>query len=97
MIYNTRDGGYLGKRIRNSNIGNRGVNKAKENENVVKLIEEDLLFLKTSVVNEDTVDIIKLKLKETAKSRLHMMLSPKMDLIEHFPFFYTHPELVSKI
>lgn len=95
LIYNARDGGHLGKRIRNFRKRRSSPEKSKVLlPEKLNTIEEDLLFLKTTVLNESTMFLIKDKLIKTAAHRIKMMQSPKMEYIEHFPFFYTNPEMV---
>lgn len=57
--------------------------------------QRDLLFLKTAVINRENLDSVKQKLKATLDHRLRMMDNKEMDLMENFPFFFSHPQLVS--
>lgn len=96
MIYNGHDGGYLGKKIKNANTADRLKNRQPEiNNNVNNTIEEDMLFLKTVVVSEESLPQIKATLRRSSRERKIMIRPPEMEYIEHFPFFFTNPELVN--
>lgn len=56
---------------------------------------DDLLFLKTIVVNEDNLPEIRKMLRKTLSRRQELLNSEKVNLLEHFPFFFVHPQLVS--
>lgn len=56
---------------------------------------DDLLFLKTVVVSPNTIDEIRQKLMITRDKRDEMVKEDTIDYLEHFPFFFTCPNLVS--
>lgn len=58
-----------------------------ENNNVLSTPEEDLLFLKESVINQIDLDIIKQKLNNTRELRREKMKDLKFDIRESLPFF----------
>lgn len=55
---------------------------------------DDLLFLKTVVVSANTIDGIRQRLEMTRKKRDEMVKEDTIDYLEHFPFFFTYPNLV---
>lgn len=57
----------------------------------------DVEFLKTCLVTPVTLPVIKEKLLLTTKYRKTMCKDPNTDLRTIFPYFYTHPELVSTL
>lgn len=57
--------------------------------------KDDCNFLRTAVVDPSMKPIIEDKLKATAEYRKQICSDPANNLLERFPFFYTHPELVS--
>lgn len=56
--------------------------------------EDDLKFLKTSVIKHTEKGIILAKLKNTQKLRDQMMHDENIDLRTSFPFFFADPDLV---
>lgn len=56
---------------------------------------EDLLYLKTAVVSPNTMDEIRQKLITTREKRDEMVKDDSLDYLEHFPFFFACPTLVS--
>lgn len=60
-----------------------------------KDIDDIIKFLKTVVVDDTNIDLIKSKLVASSARRLKMVKVPKTDFLEHFPFFFFRPELVS--
>lgn len=57
--------------------------------------ESDLLYLKHAVIKDQNPETIVQKLKSTRKLRDDMCAKLETDYREHFPFFFTNPELVS--
>lgn len=55
----------------------------------------DLLWLKTIVVSNANLEEIRTKLKLTRSLRDEMVLRENVELIQEFPFFFTHPLLVN--
>lgn len=51
-------------------------------------------LFKTIVVNDKNIDLIKSKLVASTARRLELLKVPKLDFLEHFPFFFFRPELV---
>lgn len=56
----------------------------------------DLLYLKTVVVSENSMAEIQKKLEVTRHQRDELVRSNKVDFMEHFPFFFAHPQLVGQ-
>lgn len=56
---------------------------------------ENMLYLKTVVVSADTIDEIRIKLEATRQQRDALVKNAETDLMIQFPFFFTHPQLVS--
>lgn len=56
--------------------------------------KNDCIFLRTAIVNPTMRPMIEEKLKATAEYRKKICMDPANSLLERFPFFYTHPELV---
>lgn len=87
------------KRQRNSSIG--GLNNVTcENVSVFESSatdesgKNDVDFLKTVLVNEANMHVIKSKLQSTLSIRFEMMKTAELDLKETFPYFFTHSQLV---
>lgn len=59
-----------------------------------KELEHDIFLLKTTVVDEQSMPYIKMKLIATAKYRSDMLAKMELDLLETFPYFFSNPELV---
>lgn len=57
---------------------------------------DDLLFLKTIIVNEQNMPKIHEKLRETLERRRELLNTENVDMLEHFPFMFVHPQLVSQ-
>lgn len=58
---------------------------------------EDLEFLKYSTIDDLDDATLKQKLNNTRNLRLDIMKDHQSDLREKFPFFFSHPKLVSFI
>lgn len=57
---------------------------------------DDLLYLKTVVVSIANMAEIRKRLEKTRQQRDEMVRNETHDLMEHFPFFFTCPQLVSE-
>lgn len=57
---------------------------------------DDLLFLKTVIVNEKNMPKIHDKLRKTLERRRELLNTEKVDMLENFPFMFVHPSLVSQ-
>lgn len=55
---------------------------------------KDLQFLKSVVVSNDNMDLIRQKLQSTVLIRSEKMKESKLDFLEQYPIFFTHPTLV---
>lgn len=55
----------------------------------------DLEFLKSVVVNDNTLSIFKEKLTLTLSYRINLVKDNETDLLVNFPYFFTYPELVN--
>lgn len=58
---------------------------------------DNLLWLKTAVVSDNNIKEITTKLELTRAHRDHMVLRDSIELMQEFPFFFTHPLLVGFI
>lgn len=54
-----------------------------------------LLWLKTIVVSDTNMEDIRKKLELTRADRDEMVLKDNIELLQEFPFFFTHPSFVS--
>lgn len=54
-----------------------------------------VLSMKSIVVNEENMASLVEKLKVTRKFRRSLLKKPEVQLKEYFPYFFTHPDLVS--
>lgn len=63
----------------------------EENE---KICTGTVEMLKSTVVNESNMDLIKSNLKLTSQYRLKMLHDKSIDLLESFPYFFVDPKLV---
>lgn len=50
--------------------------------------------MKSLVVDEDALEVIKVNLRSTRTYRDQMLLDKRTDLLESFPYFFTNPSLV---
>lgn len=57
--------------------------------------ERDVNLLKSTKVDENNMAMIKEKIKFTHSYRQNMFKDLTIDLLESFPYFFTHPKLVS--
>lgn len=60
-----------------------------------RTVDQDLDELKTLIVNKTNMQIVKSKLISTAAKRFSLVKNKLADFLEHFPIFFTNPELVS--
>lgn len=58
-------------------------------------LKNDFQMLKLALVNKENIADIKNKMKSTMKYRKNLMNIPETDVLECFPYLFTHPELVS--
>lgn len=56
---------------------------------------DDLLFLKTIVVNEQNMAKIHDVLRKTLERRRELLNNGNVNMLENFPFMFVHPQLVS--
>lgn len=57
--------------------------------------QEDFEFLKTVVIDESNIDVVKTKLAKTSEYRRQMIReNESLDLLENFPYFFHTPKLV---
>lgn len=93
---------YLGIRLRNQRKGDKrqscqqntqsmDVDRNDESIDPREIIE----CLKAIKVTNQNMEEIKQKLAATVTTRMDMMKSMKLDLLETFPYFFTHPSLVN--
>lgn len=55
---------------------------------------DDINYLRSVVVNEENMGLIRQKLNSTRSERSELLKKPEVDLKEYFHYFFTHPELV---
>lgn len=104
MLCDSNGGGYLANRLkylrtqhRKSLNATASVSENEVDEETPTSCEENVEFLKCSVVNSENMDIIKSKLTATSEYRRKMIRdNHSMDLLEKFPYFFTNYELVSE-
>lgn len=56
---------------------------------------DDLLFLKTVVVNKQNMPQIQEKLRKTVERRRELLNTENVNMLENFPFMFVCPQLVS--
>lgn len=56
---------------------------------------DDLLYLKTAVISNSNIVEVRKKLEKTRTLRDELVRAAETDLMEQFPFFFTHPQLVN--
>lgn len=101
MNNNNGTGGYLYNRIRylrNKNAKNSiysAIEADQPNQSLSEYKISSILFLKTTVVSDKNVEEVQKHLKETLPDRLKMIADGSLDFMEHFPFFFVRPSLVS--
>lgn len=102
LIYNTRNGGYLGQALKNMRM--REKTQACGEENLCNGLnrmqfdstnELDIEWLKSAVVNDENIDEIKRRMISTIDHRKILMTQPETDPMECFPYLFTHPLLVN--
>lgn len=59
------------------------------------MAENDVAFLKSTVVNDNNMKLIHEKLISTLEYRFQMLKAKELDLLEAFPYFFCKPQLVS--
>lgn len=92
---------YCGIRLLNGRAAEKKFHKRKH-ESIPKddiIVSDegakaDIELLKTILVNEVNMGLIKEKLIATKSYRLKMMEELDIDLLEMFPYFFTNPSLV---
>lgn len=57
--------------------------------------QQEILQMKSMIVNEQNMPLIKKGLVKSMQHRLDMLQDGKIDLLENFPYFLSNPELVS--
>lgn len=57
---------------------------------------DDLLYLKTVVVNEQNMPKIHEILRKTLERRWNLLNTENVNMLEHFPCMFVHPPLVSQ-
>lgn len=85
----------------NSNAANDSMNRSLLNQSLANeeiiddaVAADDVVFLKSLPVSDESMDTILQKLSSTRTYRQKMLLDKKIHLKEHFPYFFTHPDLV---
>ena len=93
---------YLSKKVSNYkyNAGKRSkmVGKGAKSTDTIQNVEnmtDKVNLLKTLVVSNETMGLIKSILTDTAQYRAKMVKQTKLEFLEQFPMFFTNPELVS--
>lgn len=65
------------------------------NSIVMRNAKENFEFLKSAIIDQTDLEILKQKLNSTRSFRANMLQDKNIDLRENFPFFFSHPSLVS--
>lgn len=96
-IYNNRIK-YLIRRHRTQLLKENGINARTDNGNVeiVRSPEEDFITLKATSIDATDVNEVKRMLQNTREYRTLKMESLNLDIRENFPYFCSHPKLVSR-
>lgn len=107
MLYRPGSGGWLYDKIkylRRLSSHSKPSTETEDSESDIdnqdnheKLCKNDIEILKTTIVNDDNMKLIKSKLEATSQYRLKMLQDKSIDLLETFPYFFVDPNLVSKI
>lgn len=71
-----------------------GIENIARSDTTEELARVDIEYLKTVVVNESSIEMIKDKLVSTAEYRSKMLDDKQTDLRIEFPYFFTHADLV---
>lgn len=103
--------GFLDSKLRNGRVADKKRNcNSSVNDNrqvgengecrVATLVtpdqqQRDVEYLKATLVNDENMTVIKQKLRSTSSYRLKMMDTLELDLLETFPYFFTHSSLVN--
>lgn len=102
MVYNTRNGGYLGQALKRLIIARAELKKSTDIHVPIEFsaaekgnLEAAMDYLKSAVVNSDNLDRIKEKMVERMSYRTELMNDQNSDLKESFPFLFASVELVS--
>lgn len=106
LLYRSGGGGWLYDKIkylrRQSNLSKASVETDESEpdneiqENYEKNCQENLDILKTTIVNDSNMALIKSKLEATSQYRLKLLQDKSIDLLETFPYFFVDPKLVSE-
>lgn len=96
---NTGNGGRLYNRIRylkklQKNVQNQASSPLSQTVDP-ELSMNHMLWLKTVVVSDNNIEEIRTKLELTRARRDEIVLNDMVELMQEFPFFFTHPQLVS--
>lgn len=100
MLCDSKGNGYLAVKMKNVKQNYRKSQivdsfETEECEPVSDCSQENVEFLKFTVVNAENMDIIKTKLAATSEYRRKMIREDNtIDLLENFPYFFTSHELV---
>lgn len=105
---NSNSGGFIGTQLKylrgrknkqiakeNVPIPNASIQEVDENETAT--IADKLSYLKYTIIDKNNMEIIKEHIRATAIYRYNMLMDKNIDLLENFPFFFTHPALVNII
>lgn len=57
--------------------------------------QTELNALKSIVIDDTSIDLVMAKLRLTRKYRSKLLMDKNLNLKEYFPFFFTHPHLVT--
>lgn len=79
----------------NNVINNPGERERVQDDDQLEDARDELLILKTTIVDTANECEIKNILRKTVNIRYRMLNDNQIDLKENFPFFFVKPELVS--
>lgn len=91
------DGGKLSIQLRNKRTANKRPNDTNNCEDMLDEKDAKEVFeqLKATVVQNDSLNDIKLKLRSTLTYRGNILKNIEINLRECFPYFFVSPELVN--
>lgn len=90
----------MGIRAKNQRVADKKKNMVHRRS--VRILQSDeckqhIEDLKTIVINDENTALVEDKLKATMKYRADLMKAMELDLLETFPYFFTHSKLVCHV
>lgn len=98
------DNGWFNARLKNVRVAqrklagsdrtSRRISRASGVTDANYSAANDVIYLKSLIVSEENMEIFIEKLNSTRNYRLIMLQDKTVNLKEHFPYFFTNPEMV---